>query len=515
MNPLNNILKKISHTLMRYIVLPGLGAEAIALWIVATHLLSISDFAPILVVASAQMGSGKTTLSSLIGELVHNALSAVSATPAVLFRTADGDDPPTFLIDEYDTIPKGSDLAEALRQIYNGGFRRGKEARVMRMVAKGNDFDVRIFNIFGYRLISGIGSVPGTMQDRAIVIPLQRKKPADQVDRLRISKIEAELEQLRNEIHETALSFADELRNHDPAFPDELNSRGCDKWELMFSIADLASGDWPEVARKASLKFSNSTGVELDEPGPMLLSDIQDLFNDTKKSFLTSQEIISHLEELEERPWSVWTKGKCINPVGIARLLKPFEIRPQLLSIGGHKTRGYKKDHFHDSWERYLAPLPLNDPLPVTVNSANEANSLYSIELEDRKTVNNGNSYGNRLHVDPLLLEQEQPNGNTLTRYPLPTRYHENDLSNEANSLYSKDLQDSNISTVTGNTLKGGNSPQEESLSEIEPQLEIVDEATADTLPDEPQAKDDICPVCKVPIINGYFCNCPGKDLIF
>jgi Protein of unknown function (DUF3631) len=42
----------------------------------------------------------------------------------------------------------------------------------------------------------------------------------------------------------------------------------------------------------------------------------------------------------------------------LARLLKPFDIKPKQLWIEGGKVRGYTAEMFEKAWETYLPPLP-------------------------------------------------------------------------------------------------------------------------------------------------------------
>jgi hypothetical protein len=65
--------------------------------------------------------------------------------------------------------------------------------------------------------------------------------------------------------------------------------------------------------------------------GVQLLSDLHQLFKERDTKRLSSEEIASALVELEDRPWAEYRKGQPITKNGVARLLKPFDIRPGAL----------------------------------------------------------------------------------------------------------------------------------------------------------------------------------------
>ena len=46
-----------------------------------------------------------------------------------------------------------------------------------------------------------------------------------------------------------------------------------------------------------------------------------------------------------------------MNARDIARLLKPYEVSATDVKIEGVTKRGYRRDHLHDPWTRYLPPV--------------------------------------------------------------------------------------------------------------------------------------------------------------
>ena len=90
-----------------------------------------------------------------------------------------------------------------------------------------------------------------------------------------------------------------------------------------------------------------------------LLKDIRrgfDSLEGNDRDRLTSHRLVDKLVEMEDRPWPEFKHGKPISATQIARLLKPFAIRPTVRRIGGGVHRGYSLESFFDAFSRYLPP---------------------------------------------------------------------------------------------------------------------------------------------------------------
>jgi len=406
------VLDRIVGLLKKYVVLPDHGAEAIALYIFQTWLLSRCEFAPMLVFTSPEMRSGKTTVLSIVAELVREPESAANASPAALFRLIEATNP-TLLLDEVDAfLAQKSESTEAVRGILNAGHRRGRFSCVLRVEAvKDNQFVVSRFSVFGFKVLAGIGQVPPTWRDRSILVPLRRKKPDEKVASFRIHRMQEELDTTRARIGQTAEMVAPFINPaQDPDFPDGLHDRAMDNWELAFQLAQFAGGSWPERAAAAALAFSSTVDDDSQSAGILLLDDLKHFFATTGKTGFFTDDILENLHGLEERPWSAWSRGKPISAAQVARILRNYDIRPGVLSIGGEKKRGYKLENFLDAFARYTSPdLPVT-PLP------NEDKTLWDNDLA-------GNGKGNGLHSEPLPEDENGDSdgkGNTSGRNPLP-----------------------------------------------------------------------------------------------
>jgi hypothetical protein len=59
------------------------------------------------------------------------------------------------------------------------------------------------------------------------------------------------------------------------------------------------------------------------------------------------------LGKIEESPWGD-LRGKPLNTTGLAKRLKPFEIKPRQIRVAASTSKGYKKEDFLDAWKRYI-----------------------------------------------------------------------------------------------------------------------------------------------------------------
>jgi len=73
--------------------------------------------------------------------------------------------------------------------------------------------------------------------------------------------------------------------------------------------------------------------------------------------------ILIELGAIEESPWAD-LRGRPLGAHGLARLLRPYGVRPRLERIGAEVLRGYQRADFADAWARYLPSLPVSPEDP-------------------------------------------------------------------------------------------------------------------------------------------------------
>jgi putative DNA primase/helicase len=346
-----SVLDEIVTTIRRFVVVRESVADAVALWVVHTHALDAAFISARLAITSPVRRCGKTTLLDLLGALVPRSLSTMSIKAAGVFRTVDMLHP-TLLIDEADTFLVGDD---ELRGIINAGHRRST-SRVVRAVELPQGYDVRGFDVWCALAIAAIGKLPATIDDRSIKVALQRRRRDEVIDQLRLDRLE-EFGPLASRGARWALDYLPRLRVADPLVPSELHDRAADNWRPLLAIADRAGGDWPRRGREAAVALSNAGFDDAESRREMLLADLRAMFDDGKEVLFT-EEILTGLNAMDQRPWSEYRAGKPITSHQLAALLRPLHVRPNSVRRGERTGKGYEHKDLGDAFARYLAPPP-------------------------------------------------------------------------------------------------------------------------------------------------------------
>ena len=359
------LLEELGQVLRRYVVLPAMAPETLALWIVHTYAFELRNVSTYIGLGSPQKRCGKTTLLSVLSELVSRPVVASNISPPALFRVIE-EARPTLLIDEADTFLQAND---EMRGILNSGYTR-KTAYVVRVANKtvqGSEFrvqgwkksgrhepgsesgsELRRFSCWCPKVIAAIGRLPETLLDRCIPITMQRKMADEACERLR--NLDGQV--LRRKCARFVADHVEDIGAAQPELPAKLNDRAADIWEPLLALADLAGSDWPKLARDAALKMSAGV-VEGSIIGALLMDILVEFMErDVKRIF--SRDLVGVLNQLGERPWVELRKGKEVDGLWLARQLRPFGVRPKAMWIGEVAGKGYEKGDFEEVWHRYV-----------------------------------------------------------------------------------------------------------------------------------------------------------------
>lgn len=352
------LLRDIRQFIARYLVLTPAQLDALALWVVHTHAIDAAEFTPYLHVQSPVKRSGKSTLLEVLELLVARACVTGRITAAALARVVDGHQA-TMLMDENDTVfNAGGERAEDLRGMLNNGFTRGKP--YIKCHPKDPKATIE-FDIFGPKVVSGIGRLAETVEDRSIPIEMKRKLPNEVTQRFRQRRVSAEAERLSHRADNLARTLIPDLKLAEPHLPDSWNDRQQDVAEPLLAIADYVGGDWPENARKALSILWNTRAPE-QEIEVELIRDIRGAFQKTDGNGavtgwhdkMFTKELIGRITAASDSAWHEFNKGKPITEPQLAKELRKFKIKPGTVRIGETTSKGYKCEQFQEAWDRYL-----------------------------------------------------------------------------------------------------------------------------------------------------------------
>jgi len=200
--------------------------------------------------------------------------------------------------------------------------------------------------------------------DRSIPIELQRRRPSEHVERFRPRKVKPDALPLQSAAAAWAEAHLEALAKAEPELPEELDDRAQDIIEPLLAIADEVGGEWPEWARKAAVELlTGEHREEAESLGIRLLRDVRHAFNAKGEDRLPTGKLLERLREPDDAPWRS-LRGEPLDANKLARLLKPYSIRPEKLREGSDTFRGYRRASFEDAWERYVPATPENPEHP-------------------------------------------------------------------------------------------------------------------------------------------------------
>jgi hypothetical protein len=347
------ILSQLHAALIRYVILPSTEAAiAVVLWIAASHAQTAWQHAPRLVIRAPEKRCGKSRLLDIVEGTCHNPLITVNASPAAVYRSIGSDTPPTLLVDEADTIfgGKNAEANEDLRGLLNAGHQRNRPT--IRWDAGTRSLEK--IPTFAMAALAGIGAMPDTIEDRAVVIRMRRRAPGETVAPFRHRRDRPALTELAAQLNGWLTAHLPELEKAEPAMP--LEDRAADTWEPLIAVADLAGGTWPELSRTAALVLTADGDQAANVSDRIrLLADCRTAFGEADA--LPSTTLAARLRADLESPWCEPAPG--ISPKRLAAMLADYDIRSAPIRFGEPtgQVRGYYRADFADAWARYC-PRP-------------------------------------------------------------------------------------------------------------------------------------------------------------
>jgi Protein of unknown function (DUF3631) len=298
-------------------------------------------------VVSAAPSSGKTLLLEVLATVCRNGWHTINPSVAVLYRKIDRQQP-TVLLDEIDNYPL-DERRDALA-VLNAGYKPG--ATIDRCTDSG---ELQSFSAFCAKAYAGIDrrQLVDTLLSRSITIRLARRLATEEREMWITHLVEPDANRLRDRCEAWANGHIAELSVMTPALPNGMVNRAVEVWWVLLNIADLVGGDWPDRARSAWRVLSTG-GDETDEvPDQLrLLADIRDAFGDERT--ISTDNLLAHLNELDESPWGARRRGEGLDARGLARMLRPFKVRPKKVRAADGVLQGYHLDSFEETFARHL-----------------------------------------------------------------------------------------------------------------------------------------------------------------
>lgn len=370
------LLDTITAHMRDHIILPDEhGIPTLALW--AAHTWATSSFytTPRIILDSPEPGCGKSRVLEVLALYSHRAKQVANTSTAAVFRLIgqcvdQGDEPPSFLLDETDTIfgPRPTPASEELRGIINAGYKRG--ATVDRCEGDAASMNTVEFPTFAPMALAGLHAhMPDTILTRSVVIHMRKRAPDEKVEPFRTRRAEERAKPTVAWLETIMAAARDRLSEVEPTMPEGVEDRAAEVWEPLLAVADEAGGHWPATARAACTAFVLDAPTDEDmSVGVRLLRDCRDVIDAMEKrggvrpERISSSDLLTHLHRLPESGWGTYRGGLTIRQM--AALLRGYNVVSRKYREGDKTRRGFEVSggHFEDAWKRYVDPIADVDP---------------------------------------------------------------------------------------------------------------------------------------------------------
>jgi uncharacterized protein DUF3631 len=355
------LLRALQEAVQRYVFMSEDQAVVVTLWIVFSWLHEHEGavtHSPILYVTSAEKDSGKSTLLGVANFLARRSLQSVDISGPALFRSI-AKWQPTLIVDEADdALTDNPDL----RSVINSGWTRGQG--VIR--CHPDTREPELFTTFAPKIVAMKGrNLPDTTLSRSIIITMKPRRAGDPKEHAAdFDHCDKEtFIRLRSQVMRWAADNAEALAKATPEIPPGFHNRRRANWMPLLAIAEAGGGDWKKAGWKAALAieavadtFDPSIGVEL-------LRAIKGAFAARNEDWITSPDLNDDLVADETAPWATYNKGKPISQRQVAKLFKPYGIKPKTIRLDdGTYPKGYLRKWFTDIFDRFCTPSSPQTP---------------------------------------------------------------------------------------------------------------------------------------------------------
>jgi putative DNA primase/helicase len=350
------LMERLEAFLRRFVVMGEDLPALLAIWLAGTYGYMMFEYFPYLVLRSPEKRCGKSRTLDLIALLGFNAHQpTASPTEAQIFREP-REDGGVQIYDELEGMTGDKERWGAVTSVFNVGFHRGSVVSRYKKTGQGQQKET--FDTYGPRAIASISSLEATLEDRSIMVMMQRLLPGQQTERFSLRRLDHEAQRLRDDLYILALTTAPTIAElydgAEFAGLQGLDHRAVDLWEPVLSIAAVidASGTSSDLtnrmARLAERLGGDRNSHSGDDTIPAIIETLNDCLLIGSEAKISTKDLV---EKVRLRlGWDTLT------PKALANRLHPLGLRTDRWREGGDLRRGYivTRDQVDDLARRYI-----------------------------------------------------------------------------------------------------------------------------------------------------------------
>ncbi len=355
------LVRDTESFICKYVVLPSAARLPLALWAIATHIFDSFDAFPYLCLTSPAPRCGKTRVLELLELLCARPWRGTAPTEAAIFRFVESHQP-TLLLDEVESLAsrKKSERDSAVLAILNAGYRAGQ--LVPRCV--GNSHELQNFKVYCPKAFAAIGTLPPTLADRSIIVPMQRRAKSEPVSRFKFVRAKEEVKPLVALIKLAAKTFAAEIKATYTDLPELpfLTDRDDEIFSPLFAVcAVLCPVRLKELEASAkALCDAKAVGAADDSLPLQALHHIFELWPEGQNSWL-GREALAALKTKDDSPWQGDVE---LSSRKLARWMRGFGVNVRQVRTPSGNGKGYVFDELKRAISSY--PVLENETCETT-----------------------------------------------------------------------------------------------------------------------------------------------------
>lgn len=351
------LVDRLEVFLRRFIVMGDDLPSLLALWLIGTYCYSVFEYFPYLVLRSPEKRCGKSRTLDIISMLGFNAHQpTASPTEAQIFREP-REDGGVQIYDEMEGMTGDKERWSAVTSVFNAGFHKGQVVTRYRKTGQGQQKET--FETYVPRAIASISSLESTLEDRSIMVMMQRLLPGQQTERFSLRRLDHQAQILRDDLHIFALTTVPMIAElyDESEFPSlsGLDHRAVDLWEPLLSIAAVidASGGTGTLTERMT-QLAERLGGEraarsADDPNPIIIEVLDECLGPGAEARVRTEDLT---EKVRLRlGWDSLT------PKALANRLHPLGLRATRWREDRENRRGYAftRAQIDDLARRYTA----------------------------------------------------------------------------------------------------------------------------------------------------------------